>query len=62
ARAMGAGRLPSSIVVVEGSRRARARFGARYGVLLAQDVRRRLVERVRGGVSARARGEHEQRH
>ena len=47
ARALGAARLPSSLVEVHDSRRARARFGARWGVLLAGDLRRRGVERVR---------------
>lgn len=48
ARALGAPRLPSSLVEVHESPRARARFAARYGVLLAQDVRRRALERTRG--------------
>jgi hypothetical protein len=47
ARALGAARLPSSLVEVHRSRRARARFAARWGVLLAGDLRRRAVERVR---------------
>jgi lysophospholipase L1-like esterase len=47
ARALGAATLPSSLVEVHDSRRARARFAARWGVLLARDVRRRTVERVR---------------
>ena len=47
ARALGAPRLPSSLVEVHRSRRARARFAARRGVLLARDLRRRGVERVR---------------
>jgi lysophospholipase L1-like esterase len=47
ARALNAARLPSSLVEVHGSRRARARFAARWGVLLAGDLRRRVVERVR---------------
>jgi lysophospholipase L1-like esterase len=47
ARALGAPRLPSSLVEVHGSRRARARFAARFGVMLANDARRRLVERAR---------------
>ena len=47
ARALDAARLPSSLVEVHGSRRARARFAARWGVLLAGDLRRRGVERVR---------------
>lgn len=45
ARALGAERLPSSLVEVHESLRARARFGARYGALLASDMRRRFVER-----------------
>jgi hypothetical protein len=47
ARALGADRLPSSLVEVHESLRAKARFGARYGALLASDVRRRVVERRR---------------
>jgi lysophospholipase L1-like esterase len=47
ARALNAARLPSSLVEVHGSRRAQARFAARWGVLLAGDLRRRAVERVR---------------
>jgi hypothetical protein len=47
ARALGASTLPSSLIEVHRSRRARARFGARWGVLLARDLRRRAVERVR---------------
>jgi hypothetical protein len=47
ARALGAATLPSSLVEVHDSRRARARFAARWGVLLARDVRRRTAERVR---------------
>jgi hypothetical protein len=46
ARALDAPRLPSTLVEVHRSRRARARFAARWGVLLAADVRRRAVERV----------------
>lgn len=46
ARALGAPRLPSSLVEIHRSRRARARFAARLGVLLAGDLRRRAVERV----------------
>jgi lysophospholipase L1-like esterase len=45
ARALGAARLPSSLVEVHRSRRARARFAARFGVMLASDLRRRVVER-----------------
>jgi lysophospholipase L1-like esterase len=51
ARALGAPRLPSSLVEVHRSRRARARFAARFGVLLAGDLRRRIAERVRPGVA-----------
>jgi lysophospholipase L1-like esterase len=47
ARALGAPRLPSSFVTVHRSRRAHARFLARRGVLLARDLSRRAVERVR---------------
>jgi lysophospholipase L1-like esterase len=47
ARALAAPRLPSASVEVHDSRRARARFAARFGVMLAADVRRRVVERVR---------------
>jgi lysophospholipase L1-like esterase len=47
ARALGAPRLPSWTVEVHGSRRARGRFAARRGVLLAGDLRRRAVERLR---------------
>jgi len=47
ARALGAARAPSSSVEIYTSGRARARFGARWGALLAKDVRRRAVERVR---------------
>ena len=47
ARALGARRLPSSLVEIHASRRARARFAARRGVLLARDLRRRGIERVR---------------
>jgi hypothetical protein len=46
ARALGAPRLPSSRVEVHGSRRARARFAARWAVLLAGDLRRRATESV----------------
>ena len=45
ARALGAPRLPSTTVEVHDSRRARGRFAARHGVLLASDLRRRAVER-----------------
>jgi lysophospholipase L1-like esterase len=47
ARAVGARRLPSSLVEIHGSRRARARFAVRRGVLLAADLRRRAIERLR---------------
>jgi lysophospholipase L1-like esterase len=47
ARVLGAPRLPSSAVEVHRSRRARGRFAARHGVLLAGDLRRRVVERLR---------------
>ena len=47
ARALGAATLPSSLIEIHDSRRARARFAARWGVLLAGDLRRRAVERVR---------------
>jgi lysophospholipase L1-like esterase len=47
ARVVGAPRLPSSLIEVYDSRRARARFGARWAVLLARDLRRRALERVR---------------
>jgi lysophospholipase L1-like esterase len=46
ARALGAPRLPSTGVEMHDSRRARARFAARFGVMLAADLRRRAVERV----------------
>jgi hypothetical protein len=52
ARALGAPRLPSSLIEVYDSRRARARFRARWGVLLTRDVRRRVIERVRHNVGA----------
>jgi hypothetical protein len=47
ARALGAPTLPSSLIEIHDSRRARARFAARWGVLLTSDLRRRAVERVR---------------
>jgi lysophospholipase L1-like esterase len=47
ARALNAPRLPSQAVEVHDSRRARTRFAARHGVLLAKDVHRRVVERLR---------------
>jgi lysophospholipase L1-like esterase len=46
ARALNAQRLPSTLVERHESRRARARFAARWAVLLAGDLRRRAVERV----------------
>jgi lysophospholipase L1-like esterase len=46
ARALAAPRPPSSLVEVHRSARARARFAARWGVLLAADLRRRAVERA----------------
>jgi lysophospholipase L1-like esterase len=47
ARALGAPRLPSDTTEIHDSRRARTRFVARHGVLLAGDLRRRAVERLR---------------
>jgi hypothetical protein len=47
ARALGASPAPSSLAEVYDSRRAQARFNARWGVLLARDVGRRAIERVR---------------
>jgi lysophospholipase L1-like esterase len=47
ARALGAARLPSALVEIHRSRRARARFAGRFGAMLAADLRRRVVERVR---------------
>lgn len=47
ARVLGAPRLPSQTVEVHRSRRARGRFAARHGALLASDLRRRAVERLR---------------
>ena len=47
ARALGATQLPSSLIEVYDLRRARARFAARWGALLARDLRRRAVQRVR---------------
>jgi lysophospholipase L1-like esterase len=47
ARALGAARLPSALVEIHDSRRARLRFAARRAVLLAGDLRRRGVERLR---------------
>jgi hypothetical protein len=39
--------LPSALVEVHDSRRARARFAARFFVLAAGDARRRARERLR---------------
>lgn len=47
ARALGAATLPSALVEVYDSRRARARFATRWAVMLAGDLRRRAVERLR---------------
>jgi lysophospholipase L1-like esterase len=47
ARALGAASAPSSRAEVYDSRRAQARFNARWGVLLARDLGRRAIERVR---------------
>jgi hypothetical protein len=47
ARALGAPRPPSTLADVYDSRRAQARFTARWGVLLARDLGRRAIERVR---------------
>jgi lysophospholipase L1-like esterase len=47
ARTLNASRAPSSSVEVFDSRRAHARFTARWGALLAKDLRRRAIERVR---------------
>ena len=52
ARALGAPRLPSTLVEVYDSRRARARFQARWGVMLGRDLRRRATERVRHRLGA----------
>jgi hypothetical protein len=41
-----------SLVELHASRRAAARFRARWGVLLARDLRRRVVERVRHDMGA----------
>jgi lysophospholipase L1-like esterase len=46
ARALGAA-PPSATTDVHRSRRARARFATRFGVMLAADLRRRVVERAR---------------
>ena len=46
ARALGAPRLPSQTVEIHDSRRARGRFAARHGVLLARDLKRRAAERL----------------
>jgi lysophospholipase L1-like esterase len=47
ARALDAPRLPSHTTEIHDSRRARGRFAARHGVLLAGDLRRRAIERLR---------------
>jgi lysophospholipase L1-like esterase len=47
ARALDAPRLPSHTTEIHDSRRARGRFAARRGVLLAGDLRRRASERLR---------------
>jgi lysophospholipase L1-like esterase len=47
ARALGAARRPSASIEVHDSPRAHARYMARWGILLAGDLRRRLSERVR---------------
>jgi lysophospholipase L1-like esterase len=47
AHALGAPRRPSSSSEVHDSRHANARFRARWGVMLAADLRRRATERVR---------------
>jgi lysophospholipase L1-like esterase len=46
ARALGARLLPSDSVEIHDSKRARTRFAARHGVMLAGDVRRRVLERI----------------
>src|SRR3954468_20704324 len=46
ARALRAPRLPSDTTELHDSRRARSRFAARRGVLLAKDLKRRAVERL----------------
>jgi lysophospholipase L1-like esterase len=47
ARVLDAPRLPSSLADVYDSRRAQARFHARWGTLLARDLGRRAIERIR---------------
>jgi lysophospholipase L1-like esterase len=47
ARTLNAPQAPSSTVEVFDSRRAHARFTARWSALLAKDLRRRAIERVR---------------
>jgi hypothetical protein len=47
ARVLGAATVPSALAEIYDSRRARARFRARWSVLLARDLGRRAVERVR---------------
>jgi GDSL-like lipase/acylhydrolase family protein len=49
ARALGAPRAPSTLAEVHDSRRAQARFAARWGVLLARDLGRRAIERAASG-------------
>jgi len=51
ARALQAPHLPSELIEVYDSRRANARFQARWGILLARDLRRRALE----GLGARLR-------
>ena len=56
ARALGAPQLPSTLIEVYGSRRARARFAARWGVMLARDLRRGASSACARASPARARG------
>jgi lysophospholipase L1-like esterase len=49
ARALGAAQRPSAALEVYDSRRARLRFTARWGRLLAGDLRRRAIERMGRG-------------
>ena len=46
ALALAAPCLPSSTIEIHRSRRAAARFRARWGIMLARDLRRRAIERV----------------
>ena len=62
ARALGAATLPSSLIEVHGSRRARARFAARWGVMLARDLRRRARRARRARPSRCAQHEAELEH